>query len=37
LKLIDLTGAEKGQVLRYDRGVTDQFNSTVTFASMSFF
>lgn len=24
----------KGQVLRYDRGITDQFNSTVTYASM---
>ena len=27
----------KGQVLRYDRGITDQFNSTVTYASMAFF
>jgi AmmeMemoRadiSam system protein B len=35
--LLKLIRAEKGQVLRYDRGVTDQFNSTVTFASMSFF
>jgi len=26
----------KGQVLRYDRGITDQFNSTVTYASMIF-
>ena len=26
----------KGQVLRYDRGITDQFNSTVTYASMAF-
>jgi len=34
LRLID---AEKGEVLRYDRGVTDQFNSTVTYASISFF
>ena len=34
LRLID---AEKGQVLRYDRGITDQYNSTVTYASMSFF
>lgn len=24
----------KGQVLRYDRGITDQFNSTVTYASI---
>ncbi len=29
--------AEKGEVLRYDRGITDQFNSTVTYASMAFF
>lgn len=35
--LLKLIQAEKGQVLRYDRGVTDQFNSTVTYASMSFF
>ena len=34
LKLIE---AEKGEVLRYDRGITDQFNSTVTYASMAFF
>ncbi len=34
LRLID---AEKGQVLRYDRGITDQYNSTVTYAAMSFF
>ena len=34
LKLID---SEKGEVLRYDRGITDQFNSTVTYASMAFF
>jgi MEMO1 family protein len=27
----------KGEVLRYDRGITDQFNSTVTYASMAFF
>ena len=26
----------KGQVLRYDRGITDQFNSTVTYASIAF-
>ena len=35
--LLRLTQAEKGQVLRYDRGITDQYNSTVTYASMSFF
>ena len=35
--LLRLIQAEKGQVLRYDRGVTDQFNSTVTYASMAFF
>jgi MEMO1 family protein len=29
--------AEKGQVLRYDRGISDQYNSTVTFASLAFF
>jgi AmmeMemoRadiSam system protein B len=34
LRLID---AEKGEVLRYDRGITDQYNSTVTYASMAFF
>ncbi len=34
MKLID---AEKGEVLRYDRGITDQFNSTVTYASIAFF
>ncbi|HJU06287.1 MAG TPA: AmmeMemoRadiSam system protein B, partial [Nitrospiraceae bacterium] len=35
--LLRLIQAEKGQVLRYDRGVTDQFNSTVTYCSMAFF
>jgi len=35
--LLRLINAEKGQVLRYDRGITDQYNSTVTYASMSFF
>jgi AmmeMemoRadiSam system protein B len=35
--LLKLIKAEKGQVLRYDRGITDQFNSTVTYASMAFF
>jgi AmmeMemoRadiSam system protein B len=34
LRLID---AEKGEVLRYDRGVTDQFNSTVTYAAVAFY
>jgi AmmeMemoRadiSam system protein B len=29
--------AEKGQVLRYDRGISDQYKSTVTYASMVFF
>ena len=35
--LLHLIQAEKGQVLRYDRGMTDQYNSTVTYASMAFF
>lgn len=35
--LLRLIQAETGQVLRYDRGITDQYNSTVTFASMAFF
>jgi AmmeMemoRadiSam system protein B len=35
--LLRLIRADKGQVLRYDRGITDQYNSTVTFCSMSFF
>ena len=35
--LLRLIAAEKGQVLRYDRGITDQYNSTVTYAAMSFF
>lgn len=35
--LLKLLGDAKGQVLRYDRGITDQFNSTVTYASMVFF
>ncbi len=34
--LLRLIRAEKGQVLRYDRGITDQYNSTVTYASMAF-
>jgi hypothetical protein len=35
--LLRLIQAEKGQVLRYDRGITDQYNSTVTYASMAYF
>ncbi|HET9606376.1 MAG TPA: AmmeMemoRadiSam system protein B [Nitrospira sp.] len=35
--LLRLIQVDKGQVLRYDRGITDQYNSTVTYASMSFF
>jgi AmmeMemoRadiSam system protein B len=35
--LLRLIQAEKGQVLRYDRGIPDQYNSTVTYASMAFF
>lgn len=35
--LLRLIQAEKGLVLRYDRGITDQYNSTVTYASMAFF
>jgi hypothetical protein len=35
--LLRLIEAQKGDVLRYDRGITDQFNSTVTYASMAFF
>lgn len=35
--LLKLIGQGKGQVLRYDRGITDQFNSTVTYASLAFF
>jgi AmmeMemoRadiSam system protein B len=35
--LLRLVGEGKGEVLRYDRGITDQFNSTVTYASMAFF
>jgi hypothetical protein len=35
--LLRLISAEKGQVLRYDRGITDQYNSTVTYAAMAFF
>ena len=35
--LLRLIQEGKGQVLRYDRGITDQYNSTVTYASMAFF
>jgi len=35
--LLRVIQAEKGQVLRYDRGITDQYNSTVTYASLAFF
>lgn len=35
--LLRLIQAGKGEVLRYDRGITDQYNSTVTYASMAFF
>lgn len=35
--LLRLIEAEKGEVLRYDRGITDQYNSTATYASMAFF
>lgn len=35
--MLRLIQAEKGQVLRYDRGITDQYNSTVTYAAMAFF
>ncbi len=35
--LLRLIRADKGRVLRYDRGITDQYNSTVTYAAMAFF
>ncbi len=35
--LLRLIQADKGHVLRYDRGITDQYNSTVTYAAMAFF
>lgn len=35
--LLRVIQSEKGQVLRYDRGITDQYNSTVTYASLAFF
>ncbi|MEW6543589.1 MAG: AmmeMemoRadiSam system protein B [Nitrospirota bacterium] len=35
--MLRLIQAGKGEVLRYDRGITDQYNSTITYASMAFF
>ncbi len=35
--LLRLLDAEKGEVLRYDREIVDQFNSTITYASAAFF
>ncbi len=35
--LLRVIGGGKGEVRRYDRGITDQFNSTVTYASIVFF
>ena len=35
--MLRLAEGSKGQVLRYDRGITDQFNSTVTYASLAFY
>ena len=35
--LLKLIEAEKGEVLRYDREIVDQFNSTITYASATFF
>ena len=35
--LLRLIEAEKGEVLRYDREIVDQFNSTITYASAAFF
>jgi AmmeMemoRadiSam system protein B len=35
--LLRLIQADSGEVLRYDRGITDQYNSTVTYASIAFF
>ena len=32
-----LIQAEKAPVLRYEQGITDQYNSTVTYASIAFF
>lgn len=35
--LLRLIEAEAGEVLRYDREIVDQFNSTITYASAAFF
>lgn len=35
--LLRLIEAEKGEILRYDREIVDQFNSTITYASAAFF
>ena len=35
--LLRLIEAEKGEILRYDREIVDQFNSTTTYASAAFF
>ena len=35
--LLRLIESEKGEVLRYDREIVDQFNSTITYASAAFF
>jgi AmmeMemoRadiSam system protein B len=35
--LLRLIEADKGEVLRYDREIVDQFNSTITYASAAFF
>ncbi len=35
--LLRLLDGEKGEILRYDREIVDQFNSTITYASASFF
>ncbi len=35
--LLRLLDGDKGEVLRYDREIVDQFNSTITYASASFF
>jgi len=35
--LLKLIEAERGEVLRYDREIVDQFNSTITYASAAFF
>ena len=35
--LLRLIQADKGQVFAMTAGITDQYNSTVTYASMSFF